>query len=252
MVFDCCPKSEFLSDSSGTLTFVPSLSGICNAPQLNEGILMKTVFFVVLFFPLFGSTFGQANSVEKKRRYNICYYQEKQKLTTNETIYLLITGKTWKQSESQSEVIWNYDTKPGTQKDFQNQFSFGWLHSDTTGFIENENKVWIHPPRNNQYTLTETAPFPDVRKNLNAGDSYSSILFVGAGCGVLTGKKINSTYTISNIRKKNEDVIWTIQAISVFDDETNYCKFIYSNKKGFVSVDYKFYNGDKMRLNLTE
>jgi len=213
---------------------------------------MKSIFpFLILIF-FFGSTFGQTNSVKKKLKYNIYYYQKKQKLTTNETICLLITGKTWKRSEAQSEAIWNYDTKPGTREDFRNQYSLGWLHSDTTGFIDNETKVWIHPPRHNQYTLTETAPFPDVRKNLNAGDSYSSILFVGQGFGELTGKKIKSTYTISKIRQKKDDIIWTIQSNSVFDNKTNYCKFIYSNKKGFVSIAYKFYNGDKMNMILKE
>jgi hypothetical protein len=41
-------------------------------------------------------------------------------------------------------------------------------------------------------------------------------------------------------------MFWIIKATSEFDGKTNKCEFILSEKKGFVSLVYDFFNGDKM------
>ena len=65
------------------------------------------------------------------------------------------------------EVIWKYATKKKTQTILKDQFSLGWTTNDTTGMIENEQKTWIHPPRHNQYTMNEIAPFPEPDEPLH-------------------------------------------------------------------------------------
>ena len=199
---------------------------------------------------LFGSVLGQVYSVEKRLEFKIYYHQKKQNLRSHEMIDLLVTGKTWRQSKDQSEGIWRYNTDADTRRKFNNQFSIGWTQTDTTGFIDNEVKLWIHPPRHNQYTLTETSPFPDIRKKLNFGDQYTSVLFVGKGWGDLSGKKIKSTYTISKIKREKDETLWTINAVSEFEGKTNTAKFIYSSKEGFIFIHYTFYNGDEMKMKL--
>ena len=196
------------------------------------------------------SVLDKIYSTEKKIAYNICFFQHKQNLKTNETIYLTLTGKKWKQSESQLEAIWTYRTKPGTEKKFQNQFSIGWISADTTGIIEDEEKIFIHPPRHNQYTLTEIAPFPDFRKNLKIGDTYTALIIIGPGWGDWSGKKIKSRYIIEDTRIEKGDKYWTIKATSELDGKTTDCEFIFNEKKGFVSLVYNFFNGDKMTMKL--
>jgi hypothetical protein len=165
---------------------------------------------------------------------------------------LTITGTVWKSSAGQKESVWHYFTKPETKQLFKDQFSLGWLSDDTTGMIENDNKVWLHPPRHNQYLLTETAPFPDFRKNSKAGDSYSSVTFIGAGFGPWEGKKVKSTYSITNSGKGTEDSVWTIKALSEIEGKTNTCEFIFSDKRGFISLVYSFFNGDRLTMKLKE
>ena len=195
---------------------------------------------------------GQIYTNEKVIEYGVDYLQSKNKLKTEETIYLTITGKKWKNDENQSEAVWTYNPKPNTKEKFQDQFSIGWFSTDTTGLIENENKIWLHPPRHNQYALTETAPFPDFRKNQKPGDTYNTVLYIGSGFGEWAGRKIKSNYIIENIRLEPGDTFWTIIAGAELDGKTNSCEFIFSEKKGFISLNYKFFNGDTMIMKMKE
>jgi len=209
---------------------------------------MKDLIGLTILTLFFKTCLGQIYSGEQVFEYNTQYFQSKQNLKTEETIYLTITGRKWKNSEDQSEAIWNYKTKPETQKKFQNQFSIGWLSADTTGIMENKDKIWIHPPRHNQYSLTEIAPFPDFRKNQKSGDTYFSLLHIGSGWGEWTGKKVKTQYIISDIKEEADDTFWTIKATSEIDSRYSSSEFILSGKKGFVSLEYNFYNGDKMTM----
>ncbi len=182
--------------------------------------------------------------------YTIQYHQRELNITTNETISLAITGNGWRNATEQKEAIWHYHTRSKTRLKFKDQFSLGWLSTDTTGIIENDHKIWLHPPRNNQYTLTETAPFPDFRQNKNIGDSYSSITFMGTGLGPWKGKKVKSNYSITNICKGTADSLWTIKAASEVEGKINNCEFIFSDKRGFISLFYSFFNGDSMTMQL--
>lgn len=209
---------------------------------------MKTFLLLLLFTHSLRDT-----SIFTKNRefvYLVQYHQNELGITTNEKIPLTITGNVWKRAIEQKEAIWQYHTESKTKQKFNDQFSLGWLLTDTTGLIENEKKIWLHPPRNNQYTLTEIAPFPDFRKNKRVGDTYSSVTFLGSGLGPWSGKKVICNYSISNLCKGIEDSLWTIKATSEIEGKLNSCEFIFSHRNGFISISYTFFNGDSMKMEL--
>jgi hypothetical protein len=211
---------------------------------------MKTLFFILLF--IFDSWANQIFTQKKEFIYLVQYHQKELNLTTHEEVTLSITGNTWKSSADQKEAVWKYRTKSETQYLFKNQFSLGWLSSDTTGILENDDRIYLHPPRHNQYLLTEIAPFPDFRIKKEVGEQYSSITFIGKGFGQWEGKKVKCTYSVSSMDKGIEDIIWKINANSEVEGKTNNCEFIVSNKRGFVSISYSFYNGDSMTMKLQQ
>jgi len=193
---------------------------------------------------------SQTITHDNKLIYLIQYHCNKLNITTKEEISLTITGKMWKKAEEQKEAIWRYYTKSETKLLFKDQFSLGWLSTDTTGIIENDRRTWFHPPRNNQYFLTEIAPFPDFRKKCKVGDQYSSIIFIGSGFGPWESKKVKSNYSITSIEKGIEDSLWKIKAISEIEGKTNRCEFIFSDKRGFILLSYAFFNGDSLTMKL--
>ena len=209
---------------------------------------MKTLLvFLIAFYNFLD---GQICTNDKEFIYVVQYHNNELDITTNENISLTITGNKWKKATEQKEAIWKYYPKSKTKLMFKDQFSLGWFSTDTTGIIENDKKIWFHPPRNNQYTLTEIAPFPDFRKNKKVGDSYSSVTLMGAGLGPWQGKKVKCNYSIATVDKGIEDSLWTIKATSEFDGKINNCEFIFSDKKGFISLSYLFFNGDCMKMKL--
>lgn len=191
---------------------------------------------------------GQTFTPGKTFVYDVQYYQYDKNITTKETITLKITGNAWKYSQDQNEAVWYYNTKAGTHELFRDQFSIGWISSDTTGIIENNNRIWIHPPRHNQYSMNEIAPFPDFRKNMNIGDVYSSIMYISDGFGPWAGQKLKFLYNIIKVENKGSDTEWTVSTTSDIEGKPNVMVFIFSEKKGFISLDYSFYNGDKETL----
>jgi hypothetical protein len=195
---------------------------------------------------------GQVFTAGKKFIYEAQYFQSEKKIAIKEIVIFSVSGQNWTQSKDQKEAIWKYVTKKKTQTILKNQFSLGWTAIDTTGMIESEQKTWIHPPRHNQYTMNEIAPFPDVRKKYNIGDSYQSILFIGNGFGLWSGKKSKNIYTIAVIDIMESDTIWTINSKSEIEGKTNILIIKFSGKRGFISLDYSFYNGDKESLILKE
>ena len=156
---------------------------------------MKTLLvFLIAFYNFLD---GQICTNDKEFIYVVQYHNNELDITTNENISLTITGDKWKKATEQKEAIWKYYPKSKTKLMFKAQFSLGWFSTDTTGIIENDKKIWFHPPRNNQYTLTEIAPFPDFRKNKKVGDSYSSVTIMGAGLGSWQGF-ISLSYSFFN------------------------------------------------------
>jgi hypothetical protein len=211
---------------------------------------MRDVIIIAILIMLSKTCLGQIFAHDTVIEYGIEYFQSKNQLKTEESIFLTITGRKWEKDKSQSEVIWTYHSRPETRRKFQDQFSIGWFSTDTTGVIENETKVWLHPPRHNQYSLTEIAPFPDFRKNLTKGDTYSSILYTGSGFGVWDGRKIKSIYLVEDVRIEHGDTLWTISAKSALNEDTNSCVFVFSLKKGFIALDYRFFDGDTMTMKM--
>ncbi|HSI89567.1 MAG TPA: hypothetical protein VK927_00550 [Adhaeribacter sp.] len=213
---------------------------------------MKALILLILITISALSCCGQVFTKNRKFVYKASYYNKELNFSTAERLELLITGNSWKHSEKQLEAIWQYHTAKKTRKKLSSLFSIGWHLADTSGIIENEQKYWLHPPRHNQYSLTETAPFPEVRKDLKEGDSYRSLLKIGHGFGQWSGKEMLFTYRLEQIEQTPEGKTWQIKGSSEIDGKSNLCKFFFSEKSGFISMQYDFYNGDRLSIDLTE
>jgi hypothetical protein len=69
---------------------------------------------------------------------------------------------------NQTSISYEYLMKNGDQ-----------LNMETTGAIENENNVWIHPPRSNFFEILELNPFPYVKAPLKIGTQWKWNLEIG-------------------------------------------------------------------------
>jgi len=136
----------------------------------------------------------------------------------------------------QQKVIWRaqFDRTDGSSV----------AESSTTGVMQNENKVWLHPPRVGSLEFLEAFPFPEVRFPLEIGKTWKNSISVASGFEELNGKTIHSDYEIisddAGVNGPEEDEIWEIHAQSFIDGDDRKFEAIYvfHHEDGFIGYTY--------------
>lgn len=132
-----------------------------------------------------------------------------------------------------------------------------WYDTVIEGITENVEKIWIHPIRVNQFSLTEIAGFPEVRLPLSINKKWNRSVTLGNfGWGDWCNKTVLSDYTVVakksfNLDSNNIDC-WEIESVSTFDGKINKHNFFFNEKYGFVQMNYEFYNEIKIQFEMIE
>ena len=219
----------------------------------NSNILLIIIFFIVTV---------NVNSQKKTFKNGQTYiYATEYKNFANDliiydTIKLIINDKPWKGSpEKQKEMIWVYPILKDTTI-LSNIYTLGIVSSDTTGYIENETRLFLHPPRHQHYTIIELAPFPEIDLPLEKSKEYQRILFTSTGWGEYSQLKIKNKYLIKGsheIEWNNKLInVWDIQSKSHSEVGTSAADFVFNNQLGYIEIDYRFFNGIEISIKLIQ
>lgn len=210
------------------------------------------------------------NKIPKKRTvfkpcreliYNAVFFNETNEIITTSQIKLMATGKRWEfQPEKQDEVKiqFEYDTnQEALSKKYQlNKTLEGmWVFETIEGVVENEEEVWMHPFRHNQFNFTEVAPFPKVELPLFVGKTYNGSLSLQNGWGDWENQGGNMTYEVvkkETIQTKYGQIrdCWFVQSISNFIFGSSKADFWYSEQYGFVKMEYVNYGKQRLTFEL--
>jgi hypothetical protein len=130
----------------------------------------------------------------------------------------------------------------GDQKTIRWNFynaSFDKIDEEITGLIENDSRIWLHPPRTKYFEILEINPFPEIRLDAT---KWSTLLKVGDHWSNKKWKVWEGNITISSeykYDKENSDVvsiasseIGNTQLTSRFDIEKGFTRFEYVNIDG--------------------
>jgi hypothetical protein len=211
----------------------------------------KSALSFAIFFILFYNGYGQPYVEKATYKYSALYYSKEKKISTNETIYLIITGDKWRISKKQNEAIWSYQNTNRTTQNLDDRFTIGVTNMDTTGILEDDKRVFMHPPKLHQYAVTETAPFPDFKKNVSKGESYTSTIESENGIKA-KGAVIKVKYKVESTSTENNTKTWSVKSQTKTKNGTNKLLFIYNEKSGSTYLVYEFYNKDMLILKLIE
>ena len=91
-------------------------------------------------------------------------------------ISMWATDDVWEMDSTQRQLFYAYHKH--CNKD---RLTTAWPYSDnveSTGIIETENRIWLHPPRWEKLSVLEYFPFPEIDKNTLCGDKYKR-MFLG-------------------------------------------------------------------------
>lgn len=195
----------------------------------------------------------------------IAYYKDSiGKLLSNDKIVITSSGKRWEyEKHKQDEIIIRYEYTNETENRIsKHQISYpdfgSWIAENTTGVIENVEEVWMHPFRGNQYIFTEVAPFPHVEFPLDVGKTWYSNLSIHSGWGSWSDTNGNISYEITGKNRKKfpfhdkEIVYYVIDSKANFPFGISKAKFWFSEKFGFLKMEYSMYNGEYLSILLND
>lgn len=175
-------------------------------------------------------------------------------LISRSEVWMMATGKRWEfQPEKQDEIFIQYDSADWdiasrseyiVNKKLNNTARF--VSVETTGVIENERNIWMHPFRSNQFIFTEVAPFPNVELPLYAGRTWGNSISIGNGWGDWEGQTISNEYVVvgqedmegSSLNLPN---CWRIKSTAVSNFGNSTLDFLFHEQYGFVKMTYQNY-----------
>lgn len=149
-------------------------------------------------------------------------------------------------NKKQTEVFYSYEPNPKIIA--------------STGIVENAENIWIHPPRNGFFKSLETCPFPYIKLNKPIGYKWTDSMSIGNHWSNEKWGKwndrllLNYHYEIAGNEMINSKLgeidCLVINAVATSNIGKSELKAYYSNKYGFMKLEYTLFTGIKVDLNL--
>lgn len=166
--------------------------------------------------------------------------------TINSRIHLIVSKfeKSEKTNKNQTEIDYLYFP------------DFAYISG--TGIIENENNIWLHPPRDGLFSALETCPFPYVKFPVKIGKEWKDKMKIGdQWCNEKWGvwkKKLLLSYGYKTTQKTKintklgELECYVIESTAKSEIGESKLKSFFSEKYGFVRLEYEMVTGLKVNL----
>lgn len=152
---------------------------------------------------------------------------------------------------NQTVIKYQYELKEGNAR-----------FSSSSGVIENENNIWMHPPRDQYFSILELNPFPFIKAPYEIGNEWNWQLRIGDGWSDKRWKhwegSIENEYTYKITDRKTlktdlgEISCWVIEGIAVSRIGETKLKAFFNSKYGFVQLNYTNIDGSSTNLVLSD
>lgn len=190
-------------------------------------------------------------NVNRVYNYQITYTDSNQKVITKEELLIEPTGEIWEADTKQTLVNFTAHFKSEDSIKLAPYPINGklkpWSRKWQEGVIQNENKIWMHPIRQNQYQLTEIAPFPEVKFPLQLQMQWNNTLWIYKVFGSFEGT-VESNYEVTAFEERDYSFgkrrCWKINASGKHDKlGENNVTYYFDVHYGFTEMHYRFFNG---------
>lgn len=228
-----------------------------------RGELVHETEDTIWFEPYESKTLKIRNIYKKGKiyTYKAIYKDSNGKELSNSTIKVIPSSERIAFApERQDRVTYVYENY---EKDSQNLSNHNlnkeyqdWTYTAEEGIIENVERVWIHPMRQNQYKFTEVAPFPDVRLPLELNKTWETTLNIGNSYGEWANSSGISEYEVINkgaLTFEDTNIeYWEIKSKSSFPFGVSELNYKFNENLGFIEMKYKNYAGEKLDIKMVE
>ncbi|MEM9050973.1 MAG: hypothetical protein AAGC47_02870, partial [Bacteroidota bacterium] len=132
----------------------------------------------------------------------------------------------------------------------------------STGVVENDQNIWIHPPRQGFFKCLETCPFPYLKFGLKEGDTWQDKMSIGQNWsdplwGEWEGRLLlDYTYTVLG-NSKVKTPLGDLDCVEILATATSNIgqsklEAMFSSEFGFVKLDYTLFDGTEISLKMVE
>lgn len=183
-------------------------------------------------------------------------------------LYLGCLGKPWPFKQRQAAVIWTTDKRCLREKNLI-----------STGIIEEDHYIWLHPPRDDEFSILEYSPFPAIRFPVSQNKNWKWKLtpnkywvnkeydikeddvlmydFNNTGLVNHTLKYQNSTIECWKIDAESTDLKNSRSFSGLFNSEYGFVKMTFTNiDKSIITLelirtqDWKYFRKEKSKTDL--
>ncbi|GAA4273841.1 hypothetical protein U6A24_02130 [Aquimarina gracilis] len=136
------------------------------------------------------------------------------------------------------------------------------LFNSVSGVIENENNIWMHPPRDKYFRILELNPFPFIKAPFKVGNKWNWSLKIGSSWGEKRWKTWQGAienkynYKITSKKKLNTKFgkieCYEIRAEAISSIGKTELQALFNPKYGFVELNYINIDGSKTNLTLED
>lgn len=152
---------------------------------------------------------------------------------------------------AQTAIIWSEDIEKIKKKHI------------STGIIENNHRIWMHPPRFGKFSILEYSPFPEIRFPLNINHKWTNSLqpgrhWVNEEYNIKATDVLSYSFVIEKKVKKSypfsPDLLPCYKVVANSQKALNKTKFIgyFNPDYGFVEMVFENIDGSTIRLSLNE
>jgi hypothetical protein len=130
----------------------------------------------------------------------------------------------------------------------------------TTGLIENELNIWLHPPREYLFKILELNPFPYIKSPIEIGHTWEWKLKIGGQWGDKRWKEWTGNienkyqYRIVGIEKLKTTLgtldCYIVESQAVSELGITKLKSYFNERYGFVRLEYTNIDNSKIEMNL--
>lgn len=126
---------------------------------------MKKVFLIALFLSSISMNAQTIYKPNKEYVFLAKYLTD----TAKDSCYISMwtTENTWEFDSKQHELVYAY-------RNVSDSLVEKWPYqiTETTGIIEDQKTIWMHPPRSDKFSILEYFPFPEIEFPIKCGKKY--------------------------------------------------------------------------------
>lgn len=208
---------------------------------------------LLFILPFFGTCLVQGQIYYKKTVYLFDYTISQPDGTTESgTLYLGCLGKVWAmKSHPQAAVLWTTDPKHLNEE------------LSTTGIYEEEECIWLHPPRQDAFSILEYSPWPHICFPVQENPGWNKEFIPGPNWinekyNIGRNTKLSFTYknkgsVVQRLKFLNKEVTcWQIDAVSVKSEYPSSFSGLFNAEYGFIRMEFRNVDHSLITLELSQ